>query len=59
MPIDKSTIDFLVEETIATALEDTKEKLNELAMKYKLVIRVKPPVIIEITQEKKGQVIWE
>lgn len=58
MPLDKATLDFLVEETIANALEDSKDKLNELAMKYKLKIRVKPPIIVEIKQEKKGRVIW-
>ncbi|MHA1155884.1 MAG: hypothetical protein ACTSQK_07215 [Candidatus Heimdallarchaeota archaeon] len=61
MPIDKETLDFLVEETIVNALEDSKEKLNELARKYGLKIRVRPPVIVEIVQvpQPNGKVIWE
>ncbi|MFW9922771.1 MAG: hypothetical protein ACFFDW_05715 [Candidatus Thorarchaeota archaeon] len=59
MPLDKATLDFLVEETIQNALEDTKFKLNELSMKYKLKIKVKPPIVTEITQVAKGEVIWE
>lgn len=59
MPLDKATLDFLVEETIQNALEDTKFKLNELSMKYKLKIKVRPPKVIEITQDEKGKVIWE
>ncbi|NHJ04345.1 MAG: hypothetical protein EAX90_05950 [Candidatus Heimdallarchaeota archaeon] len=59
MPLDKDTLDFLVNETIDNALEDTKMKLNELAIKYKLEINVRPPIIIEIKQVDNGKVIWE
>ena len=61
MPLDKATLDFLVEETIANALEDSKEKLNELARKYGLKIFVKPPIVREITQVPlpEGEVTWE
>lgn len=59
MPLDKDTLDFLVNETIENALEDTKMKLNELAMKYKLEISVKLPIIIEIKQVNNGKVIWK
>jgi len=61
MPLDKATLDFLVEETIANALEDSKEKLNELARKYGLKIYVKPPIVREIQQvaQPDGEVIWE
>lgn len=61
MPIDKETLDFLVDETIIHALEDSKEKLDVLARKYGLKIRVRPPIIIEIVQvpQPDGEVIWE
>ncbi|HUU76977.1 MAG TPA: hypothetical protein VMX55_01440 [candidate division Zixibacteria bacterium] len=59
MPLDKDTLDFLVNETIENTLEDTKMKLNELAMKYKLEINVRSPIIIEIKQVDKGKVIWQ
>ena len=58
MPLDKDTLDFLVNETIENALEDTKMKLEELAMKYKLEINVKPPIVIDIKQMPEGKVIW-
>ncbi|NPE08004.1 MAG: hypothetical protein GNW80_06965 [Asgard group archaeon] len=59
MPIDKETLNFLVEETIDNVLQDSKEKLNELAYKYKLKITVKPPMLVEIEHVEKGEVIWE
>ena len=59
MPLDKDTLDFLVNETIETALTDTREKLEELSMKYKLKIRVTPPLVLEIIQQEQGEVIWE
>ncbi len=50
-----------MDETIVYALEDTKEKLNELARKYGLKIRVRPPIIVDIVQvpQPDGKVIWE
>jgi P pilus assembly chaperone PapD len=59
LPIDKETLNFLVEETIDNALQDTKEKLNELAYKYKLKIIVKPPLLVEIEHVEKGKVVWD
>jgi hypothetical protein len=59
LPIDIDTLEFLVKEAIDTALEDTKEKLNELSMKYRLKITVRPPILVEITQEEKGTVVWK
>lgn len=61
MPLDKETLDFLVDETILNALEDSKEKLNELARKYGLKIRMRPPIVVEIVQvpQPDGEVIWE
>ena len=61
MPLDKATLDFLVEETIANALEDSNEKLQELARKYGLKILVRPPIVSKITQVPlpEGEVIWE
>jgi len=59
MPLDKETLNFLVEETIDNALQDTKEKLNELAYKYKIKIIVKPPQLINVTQVEKGEIIWK
>ncbi len=59
LPIDKETLNFLVEETIDNVLQDSKEKLNELAYKYKLKITVKPPMLVEIEHVEKGEVIWE
>ena len=61
MPLDKATLDFLVEETIANALEDSNEKLQELARKYGLKIHVRPPIVMEISQVPlpEGEVIWK
>ncbi|MBN1330418.1 MAG: hypothetical protein JXA54_13170 [Candidatus Heimdallarchaeota archaeon] len=59
MPLDKDTIEFLVAETIEAALEDTKEKLTELAIKYKFKITVKPPILVEVEQAVKGEIIWK
>ncbi len=58
MPLDKETIEFLVAETIDAALEDTKEKLTELAMKYKFRITVKPPILVKVETAQKGEIIW-
>jgi len=59
LPLDKETLNFLVEETIDNALQDTKEKLNELAYKYKLKITIKPPLLVEIEHVEKGEVVWD
>ncbi|MBD3189974.1 MAG: hypothetical protein GF308_05000 [Candidatus Heimdallarchaeota archaeon] len=58
MPLDEATLNFLIEETIETALEDTKDRLNELAMKYSLKIRVSPPKVHEVTIANQGEVLW-
>lgn len=50
---------FLVKEAVDTALQDTKEKLNELSMKYHLKITVKPPILVELESVEKGEVIWQ
>lgn len=59
MPIDYDTLLYLVEETIENAMEDAKEKLNELSYKYRLKIIVKPPVLVKAEQAKVREVIWE
>ena len=59
MPLDQETLKFLVDETIENALQDTKENLRELARKYKLKIRVRTPILLEVTTETDGEVIWE
>ncbi|NHJ46763.1 MAG: hypothetical protein FK733_03145 [Asgard group archaeon] len=59
MPIDLDMLEFLVKEAIDTALQDTKEKLNELAMKYKLQISVRPPVLVDLEQVENGTVVWK
>jgi hypothetical protein len=59
MPLDLDTMKFLVEEAIDTALEDTKEKLTELSTKYQLQIVVRPPILVEITQDENGKVVWK
>ncbi|NHJ32342.1 MAG: hypothetical protein FK732_05735 [Asgard group archaeon] len=59
MPLDKETLNFLVEETIDNALQDSKEKLGELAYKYQLKITVKPPILVKVEQVEKGEVVWE
>jgi len=59
MPLDQETIEFLVQETIEAALEDTKEKLNELIRKYNFKIRVRKPALIAIEMAAKGELIWE
>ncbi len=59
LPLDKETLNFLVEETIDNALQDAKEKLNELAYKYKLQITVKPPLLVDIEHVEKGEVVWD
>ena len=58
MPIDQETLEFLVNETVENALQDSKEKLSELASKYKLIIKIKAPKLIEVQQEKEGNLIW-
>ena len=59
VPLDQETINFLVEETIENGLLDSKEKLNELAKKYKLKIRVKTLALLDVTIGEEGEVIWE
>lgn len=59
MPIDQETLNFLVEETIDNAMQDGKEKLNELARKYKLKIRVRTLSLLEVTPGTEGEIIWE
>ncbi|NHJ39008.1 MAG: hypothetical protein FK731_03175 [Asgard group archaeon] len=59
MPLDLDTMKFLVKEAVDTALQDTKEKLNELSMKYHLKITVKPPILVELESVEKGEVIWQ
>lgn len=59
LPLDKETLNFLVEETIDNALQDAKEKLNELAYKYKLKITVKLPLLVDIEHVEKGEVVWD
>ena len=59
MPLDHDTLIYLVEETIENALEDAKEKLNELSYKYRLKLIVKPPVLVKAEQAETGEVIWE
>ncbi len=59
MPIDYDTLLYLVEETIENAMEDAKEKLNELSYKYRLKLIVKPPVLVKAEQAKVREVIWE
>ena len=59
MPLDQDTVNFLVSETIENALQDCKANLDELSKKYQLKIRVRPPIVIEIKQVEKGEVIWE
>ena len=59
MPIDQETLKFLVDETIENALQDGKEHLRELAIKYKLKIRISPPVLLEVIPATEGEVIWE
>ncbi len=59
MPIDYDTLLYLVEETIENALEDVKEKLNELSYKYRLKLIVKAPVLVKAEQVEVGEVIWE
>ena len=59
MPLDQETLNFLVEETIENGLQDCKEKLNELATKYKLKIRVKTLALLDVTSGEDGEVIWE
>ena len=59
LPLDKETLNFLVEETIDNALQDAKEKLNELAYKYRLKITVKPPLLVDIKHVEKGEVVCD
>ena len=59
MPLDLDTMKFLVKEAVDTALQDTKEKLNELSMKYQLKIVVRPPILVELEQKEKGEVVWQ
>ncbi|MBK5114807.1 MAG: hypothetical protein KGD59_07135 [Candidatus Heimdallarchaeota archaeon] len=59
MPLDKEMLNFLVEETIDNALQDTKEKLNELAYKYQMRITVRAPLLVNVEQVEKGEVVWD
>lgn len=59
MPLNQETLEFLVNEAIEAALEDTREKLTELARKYNFKIIVKAPTLVKIEQARKGEIIWE
>jgi len=59
LPLDYDTLIFLIKETISNALEDTNDKLNELAIKYKVKIIAKPPILVKVEQKDKGELIWE
>ncbi|MHA1124238.1 MAG: hypothetical protein ACTSO7_14005 [Candidatus Heimdallarchaeota archaeon] len=59
MPIDQETLKFLVDETMENALQDGKENLRELARKYKLRIRIRTPILLEVAPAEEGEVVWE
>ncbi|NHJ86452.1 MAG: hypothetical protein FK734_13390 [Asgard group archaeon] len=58
MPIDMDTLQFLIDEAMDAALKDTKEKLDELAMKYKVKITAKPPTIVNVEIVENGEAVW-
>ena len=59
MPLDQETLKFLIDETIEAALEDTREKLTELARKYNFKITVIPPTLVKVEPAEKGEIVWK